>query len=292
MAAILSSTTVNSMTLRTWPPGAQASAARPFARTRRAPQRPRSELRRPPRLPVSGAATPWPAPPGQVRTRHRDGEDAPGLRSLPPAPLEERPRREPDGAPGRRSRRPVYLVPDAGPGWPVAWRPGGNARRLRRSCRTARRTRRAGRTQPARRASGNSAPPAARHPPTPPGGPTPQDRSHCGVLGVWNIESRGVLRTGATRPQAVEADPSGHGGEPPGHVLDRVPIGTHDLEPRLLDSVLGLDAGSEHPIGHAFQTRAVGLELPRNPLGSSIAQPRLAGPTQSRSSMGPIMACA
>ena len=106
-------------------------------------------------------------------------------------------------------------------------------------------------------------------------------------------DPRGVFRTGSPRPQAVEADPSGHGGEPPGHVLDRVPIGAHDLEPCLLDGVFRLGPGSEHPIRHALQTRAVGLELPHDPL-RLVHRPSSARRThpQLRRRSGPIMACA
>jgi hypothetical protein len=86
------------------------------------------------------------------------------------------------------------------------------------------------------------------------------------LVDVGDVVSEEVLGSGTAGPQAVETDPPRHGREPPGDVLDSRRVTAKDPQPRLLDGVLCLRPGSEHPVRHALEARSVRLELLCHPL--------------------------
>jgi hypothetical protein len=73
-----------------------------------------------------------------------------------------------------------------------------------------------------------------------------------------------VVHTGfaavVARAEHVQADARDHGREPPAEVLHVAGVGALQPQPRLLDRVVGLVEGPEHPVGHAAEVRAVVLE--------------------------------
>jgi hypothetical protein len=75
-----------------------------------------------------------------------------------------------------------------------------------------------------------------------------------------------LLLSGTARPEHVEADTRYHGGQPPAEVVDRSVVGAAQPQPRLLDRVIALVEGAEHPIGDPPQVRALLLELRCEPV--------------------------
>ncbi len=83
---------------------------------------------------------------------------------------------------------------------------------------------------------------------------------------IRKLRAEGVLRTGATRPQPIQAHARRDRGQPPAEVVDAGRIDPVESEPRLLHGILRIGAGAEHPIGHRPQPRPVCLELRRDPI--------------------------
>ena len=76
-----------------------------------------------------------------------------------------------------------------------------------------------------------------------------------------------MLAPGATRPEHVEADSTDDHREPAAKVV-AAGITPIEADPGLLDGVLGLGHGSQHPVGHGAQMRSLLLELVCQPVPS------------------------
>ena len=76
---------------------------------------------------------------------------------------------------------------------------------------------------------------------------------------------QGLLAPRFARAQHIEADPRDDRGQPAAQVPDRACVGAAEMQPGLLDGVVGLAQVAEHAVGHRLQVGVVGLELFRQP---------------------------
>jgi len=96
--------------------------------------------------------------------------------------------------------------------------------------------------------------------------------------GLWQRDV--ILAARAARAKHVEGDARDHGGQPGGEVVDRRGVGAGQPQPRLLDGVLGLAGGAEHPVGDRMKVLPLSLEL----LGLPVASAHVTSPRSNPSS--------
>ncbi|EPH39369.1 hypothetical protein STRAU_7570 [Streptomyces aurantiacus JA 4570] len=89
-----------------------------------------------------------------------------------------------------------------------------------------------------------------------------------GHVRVGALDVQGLLAALLARPQQVEADAAHDGREPAAQVLHALAVGAAELQPGLLDGVLGLAQGAEHAVGDGLQAGPVLLEPLRQKFSS------------------------
>ena len=70
-----------------------------------------------------------------------------------------------------------------------------------------------------------------------------------------------LLGPGPAGPQNPQAHPGQDRGQPPGQVVDAAGVRPAEPDPCLLNRVLCLCEGPEHPVGHGLKARPAGFEL-------------------------------
>jgi hypothetical protein len=83
---------------------------------------------------------------------------------------------------------------------------------------------------------------------------------------VGDAHAGRVLRPRRPRAQPVEADPGDDGRQPSAGVLHVIRPGAGQAQPGVLERVVGLGLGAEHPVAEPAQARPVLLELPGQPV--------------------------
>ena len=69
-------------------------------------------------------------------------------------------------------------------------------------------------------------------------------------IGIGEVAIERFLAPGIARPQDVQTDASNDGGQPAAKVFNLASPGPADPEPGVLNSVVRLRQGAEHPVGH------------------------------------------
>jgi hypothetical protein len=85
-------------------------------------------------------------------------------------------------------------------------------------------------------------------------------------LWVRQVGAELLLAPGTAGAQDVEADAGDDGGEPGAEVLNVARARPADAQPGVLDGVVGLGEGTEHPVGHGAQMGAALLEAVGQPV--------------------------
>jgi hypothetical protein len=104
-------------------------------------------------------------------------------------------------------------------------------------------------------------------------GPTPQVDVGVGVgvpvaarNQIGQVAIGGLLVAGLARAQHVQADARHHRRQPAAEVVDRAAVGPAEPQPGLLNRVVRLPDGAEHPVGRPAQAIPMGFEARRQPL--------------------------
>jgi hypothetical protein len=76
-----------------------------------------------------------------------------------------------------------------------------------------------------------------------------------------DTELKRLLAPHPAPAEYVQADPAGHGGEPPAQVLDAPAAGAGQSQPRLLHGVVRVRVRAEHAERDRVEIRTMGFEL-------------------------------
>ena len=98
--------------------------------------------------------------------------------------------------------------------------------------------------------------------------PAPRDQ-------IGHVALGRLLAPGLARAQHVQADARHHRRQPAAEVVDRAAVGSAEPQPGLLNGVVRLTDGAQHPMGHPAQVIPMGFEpvdqVPCNPFSNSFS---------------------